>query len=307
MASLPDVSRRLVPLLLILSLCFPLFARRRAMHSVRRDVIERVVVVVLENTDPDDAERLPFLSRLASEGARLDQYYAIAHPSQPNYLAVAAGSTWGVDNDNVVTLDVPHLGDLLEKAHLDWRVYAEHYPGHCSLVSATEDLLYVRRHVPFLEFANVQRNAARCNARIVNATVFEADIATGNLPAFSLFIPNQRHNGHDTSPGHADAWLESRFGPLLTDERFTERTLLVVTFDESDSANLRVTTVLWGAGVRPGTTSTHRYDHYSLLRTIEELLRTGTLGQEDAKAEPIRDVLVTAALPHALPDALPEN
>jgi hypothetical protein len=305
------MSRRLVPLLLILSLAFPGFARRRAMHSVRRDVIERVVVVVLENTNADVAEQLPFLSRLASEGARLDQYYAIAHPSQPNYIAVAAGSTWGVDHDNVVTLDVAHLGDLLEKAHLDWRVYAEHYPGHCYLESATEDLLYVRRHVPFLEFANVQKNAARCNAHIVNATVFEADVATRSLPAFSLFIPNQRHNGHDTSPGHADAWLESRFGPLLNDERFTSRTLFVVTFDESDSTDLRVATVLWGAGVRTGSTSRHRYDHYSLLRTIEELLHLGTLGQQDARAEPIRDVLVPAAQPHALqdalPDALPEN
>jgi phosphatidylinositol-3-phosphatase len=35
----------------------------------------------------------PFLNGLASRGATFTQFYAITHPSEPNYLAVFSGST----------------------------------------------------------------------------------------------------------------------------------------------------------------------------------------------------------------------
>jgi hypothetical protein len=287
--------RPVAVLLLTLSLALPLSAaRRRAVRSPALEPIEHVFVVILENTDADVAENLPFLSRLASEGALLADYQSLTHPSQPNYIALAAGSTWGVDHDSVVTLDVPHLGDLLENAHRTWRVYAENYPGNCYLESATADRLYVRRHVPFLEFKNVVSDPARCASHVVDASVLDADIATRALPSFALYVPNQRNNGHDTTPGFADAWLESRFGALLKDSRFTRRTLFIVTFDESDSRDLRIWTLLWGTGVRQ-MVSTQRYDHYSLLRTIEELFGTGTLGQNDETADPISDAIMSTA------------
>lgn len=290
-------SRRAALLLLIAVFALPLTAavRRRAVHVAAPEPIEHVFVVVLENTDASTAESLPFLSRLASQGARLLRYESLTHPSQPNYIAMVAGSTHGVTGDSVVTLDVRHLGDVLEEANRTWRVYAENYPGNCYLESATPDRLYVRRHVPFIEFKNVQQNAARCSSHIVDATVLDADIATRALPSYALYIPNQRHNGHDTNAAYSDAWLESRFGPLLDDPRFTRRTLFVVTYDESEGSDLRIATVLWGAGVRR-TISTHPYDHYSLLRTIEELFGTESLGQNDAKAETLSDVIMSPAL-----------
>lgn len=296
---MPSRRAALLLLTLLFSLPLPAAARRRAMHSTAPEPIEHVFVVVLENADAATAEKLPFLQRLASQGARLAHFEAVTHPSQPNYIAMAAGSTWGVRGDSIVTLDVPHLGDLLEEANRTWRVYAENYPGHCYLESSTPDHLYVRRHVAFLEFVNVQQNATRCSSHIVDATVLDADIATRALPSYGLYIPNQQHNGHDTGVAYADAWLESRFGPLLNDPRFTRRTLFVVTFDESESEDFRIATVLWGAGVRH-VVSTHPYDHYSLLRTVEELFSAGSLGQEDARAEPLTDVLMSPALaPHS--------
>ena len=277
-------------LLLTLLLALPLGARTRAVHSPGLEPIEHVFIVILENEDPGVADDQPFFSRLAAHGARLDRYYSITHPSQPNYIALTAGTTWSTTNA-IVTLDVAHIGDLLEKAGRTWRVYAENYPGNCWLGTNTPDHLYVRRHVPFISFENVQKNPERCNSSIVNATQLDADIAAGSLPSYAMYIPNNRHNGHDTSASYADAWLESRFAPLLRDIRFTRNTLFIVTYDESAPANpnLRVATVLWGAGVIPGV-SMRRYDHYSLLRTVEELFGTGTLGQRDARAEPIADV-----------------
>jgi phospholipase C len=248
------------------------------------------MLVVLENADYDTARAQPFLARLAREGALLRQSFAVAHPSQPNYLALTAGTTHGVDSNTPVTLDIPHVGDLLEVEGRAWKVYAEGYPGQCFL--GPRSGAYVRRHVPFLSFKSVQGHPARC-ARIVDATELAADIRDGTLPDYALYVPDVRHDGHDTGVRAADEWLSETFGPLLRDPRLTESMVFMVTFDEGRRGwwgRNRVYTVVYGDRVIPGSVSDTRYDHYSLLRTIEELLGLGTLGQEDAKASPITGV-----------------
>ncbi len=246
----------------------------------------------MENGDADAVLQRPFVKRLAEEGALLANYHCITHPSQPNYIALTSGSTWGVTTDTTATLNVAHIGDLFDAAGLPWRAYVENYPGNCSLVHTAANGLYVRRHVPFLGYVNVQSNRQRCNTSIVDATRLDADIAAGSLPAFAFYVPNQQHNGHDTDVDTADAWMESRFGPLLRDRRFTDNTLFVLTYDESERTGLtRVTTVFHGAGVIPGSQTMLPYNHYDLLRTIEELFHVGTLGKNDTtEGEPIREV-----------------
>ncbi|HUR79825.1 MAG TPA: alkaline phosphatase family protein [Thermoanaerobaculia bacterium] len=268
-------------------------ARTRAAHHPLPPDIRHIFLVIMENQDADRVLQKPFVARLAAEGGLLANYHCIGHPSQPNYIALAAGSTWGVTDDATADLDVPHLGDLLDQRSLPWKVYAERYPGGCFLGHNADGGLYVRRHVPFLGFANMQKNTQRCAAHVVNATALDADIAARTLPAFAMYIPDQNHNGHDTSLDTADAWLESKFGPLLRDPRFTDHTLFVLTYDESEhTGTTQVTTVFWGAGVKRGTSTAHYYDHYDLLRTIENLLALPTLDQEDRKqGEAITEIL----------------
>ena len=40
------------------------------------------------------------MSNLAKEGILLDQYYAVTHPSEPNYLATIGGDFWGLPDDD---------------------------------------------------------------------------------------------------------------------------------------------------------------------------------------------------------------
>lgn len=249
---------------------------------------QKVFIVVLENTAYEDALAQPFLRDLAASGALLTNFFAETHPSFPNYVALTAGSTYGLTSNAEVTLDVPHIGDLLERAGRTWKAYAEGYPGGCFL--GTSAGAYVRRHVPFLSFANVQTDPARCQ-RIVDASVLAADVANGTLPDYGLYIPDLNNDGHDTGVAFADAWLARTFGPWLQDPRFTNGMLFVVTFDESPAnAPNHVYTGLYGPGVIPGSTSASRYDHYSLLRTIEDTFGLGTLGQHDATASAITGV-----------------
>ena len=117
--------------------------------------------------------------------------------------------------------------------------------------------------------------------------------APETLPAFSLYVPDLKNDGHDTGVADADRWLSHTFAPLLSDERFTDGLLLIVTFDEGRGGflpNNRVATVLVGDAVRPGATFDARTSHYSLLRLIEERLGLGSLGKGDATATPITGI-----------------
>jgi phospholipase C len=244
------------------------------------------MLVILENADYTTALAQPFLARLAREGGLLRQSFAGTHPSQPNYLALTAGHTYGVDSNEPVTLDVAHIGDLLEAKGRTWKVYAEGYPGHCFLGSRAGT--YVRKHVPFLSFKNVQTNPARCE-RIVDAAVLATDVRQGTLPDYAVYVPDVTHDGHDTGVRAADQWLAETFGPLLGDPRFMRDMVFIVTFDEGRGWWRRnhIYTVLYGDRVMPGSVSDTRYDHYSLLRTIEEILDLGSLGQYDTRASAI--------------------
>jgi hypothetical protein len=202
---------------------------------------------------------------------------------------MTAGTTSGVTTNGPVSLNVRHIGDLLEAKGKTWKVYAEGFPGHCFLGERSGT--YVRKHVPFLSFENIQKDPRRC-ANVVEASVLSADVATGNLPVYSLYIPDQRDDGHDTGPAFADRWMAQAFGPLLKNHVFMKGLLLVVTFDEadkSDPAN-HIYTVLTGESVFPGSASKSPYNHYSLLRTIEDALGLGSLGKSDASASPIAGV-----------------
>src|SRR5512140_3058933 len=139
---------------------------------------QHVFVVVLENEDETRAVLEPFMAQLAGRGALLRSFHAITHPSQPNYIALTSGSTYGVRTNLQVNLDVRHIGDLVEARNLRWKTYAESYPGDCYLgmyAGSRSTGEYVRRHVPFLSYRNVQRDPRRC-ANVVDARELERDV-----------------------------------------------------------------------------------------------------------------------------------
>jgi acid phosphatase len=295
---MPIPHRSVIYLFAVLSslLATPGFSgrQRAARPPLTIGAVHRVFVVVLENEDAGAALAQPFLASLAARGALLRNYHALTHPSQPNYIALMAGDAYGIRDDNPVTIDVPHLGDLLDAKGISWKVYVEDYPGGCFAGASSKDSdpgFYVRRHVPFIEFANVQNDPARCAAHIVPASQFDTDSQNQALPRFSFYVPDTIHDGHDTTVADADAWLRNTFESKLSDPDFMNGLLFVVVFDEGTlSGPNQVYCSLTGAGIVPGTISDSWYDHYSLLRTIEEIFHTGTLHRQDEGAPVIMDI-----------------
>jgi hypothetical protein len=247
---------------------------------------EKVMIIVLENADYKDALKQPAFSQLAQGGALFTDFNGEIHPSQGNYIAMASGSHYGVDSDKSVDLDVRHIGDLLEAKNKSWKAYLEDYPGGCFTGKRSQN--YVRKHNPFISFVNIQSDESRCKAHLVEASVLSQDVRNNKVPDYSLYVPNLKNDGHDTGVGYADRWFSRVFGPLLKDPNFMKNMLLVLTFDESEKYDgNHIFTAFYGDSVIPGSKSTARSDHYSVLRLIEDQFGLGNLGQEDRSASSI--------------------
>ena len=225
---------------------------------------DHVVVVVMENRSYDDIignPRAPYINGLAAGGALFTRSYAVAHPSQPNYLALFSGSTQGIDNDSCPhTFDAPNLGRSLLDAGRSFAGYSEGLPSPGSPICRRG--AYARKHAPWVNFRSVPASAN------LPFSAFPADPAA--LPDLSFVMPDLDHDMHDGSIGDADLWLRDHLATYVA-WAAGHNSLLVLTWDEDDrSESNRVVTVVTGAHVRPGRYD-ERLDHYRLLSTLEGL------------------------------------
>ncbi|ORY06578.1 hypothetical protein K493DRAFT_203225 [Basidiobolus meristosporus CBS 931.73] len=252
----------------------------------------RIMIVMLENTDFDVTARNQYFADLAKRGLLLTNFYGVTHPSKGNYIAQIYGSFEDLDDDSPRTFPGNNLVDLLEAKNISWKSYQEDYPGHCF---AGNTDLYFEKHNPFIAMENVRNQTERC-AKIVNASQLDKDIRVGTLPNLIYFTPNILNDAHDTDISFAANWLRKFIEPKISNVNFMQGMLVVITFDERgsfDSMNdpdNKVFTILLGSGIKQGLDST-RYDHYSLLRTVEDNWSLGTLLRNDTKAYPFKRLI----------------
>ncbi len=251
---------------------------------------ERVVVIVFENKAPAAVlgnRDAPTFNSLASRNAVLSRYSSITHPSLPNYLALVSGSTHGIRSDCTSCLvSGPSLADTLERAHKTWKTYAEGLPraGYTGCCSRR----YAKKHVPFLYFRRVVSNPARLG-QVVPLSRLSRDLAAGQLPDFSLVVPDLCHDMHNCPVSAGDAWLGRFLPPLLRNDQLANAVVFVV-FDEPPRGTGTLAPALAvGPLVRQGSVLARRTSHYGLLRTIEDAWGLPRLGRS-ARAAPITGV-----------------
>ena len=249
---------------------------------------KRVIMVVLENASYFATSHQMYFQQLSAKGAVMANMWAEIHPSQGNYIAMVAGDSYGIDYDTDININVRHIGDLLEEAKKDWRVYAEDYPGDCFKGEDYKD--YVRKHNPFISFVNVQNDRARCD-KIKGGDAFDADYKNKALPEFSFYVPTLKNDGHDTGIDFSGNWVTTKFKKMLKDKNFMKDTLFVVTFDESQwLASDQIYTVFIGGNIVPGALSHQRLNHYNILSTIEQEFGLKSLGVKDRVSTPITGI-----------------
>ena len=158
---------------------------------------------------------------------------------------------------------------------------------------------YADRHNPFLYFPDVIGDQARCNAHQRPFTDLAKNLRADTLPAFSFITPDTCNDGHD------DPCAGQKIGGLTTVDLFLRKNLpsllsylakhnglLVINFDEGFTPSPaavaasptdylcstcaghgvggRTGAILISPRLKQGAVVTTGYDHYSLLRTIED-------------------------------------
>ncbi len=268
---------------------------------------QHVFLFYFENEDYNQVignlKQAPYMNSLRSHGAVLSQFYAEEHPSDANYLSVAGGSTFGIPLDDpeeenpLYTINAPNIGDLVDTARESWKAYLQSANGPCD---DTVHGYYWDDDQPMMYFKDVRDRPSYCASHVVPLEELTSDLSsTSTTPNFAWVSPDDCSDVEGCGIAAGDAFLKTELTAILNSPAWkTQRSLAIITFDEDgmdfQHPAQRVPTIILGSqGVRQGYTSTTRYTHYSLLRTIEAALGLGTLTANDRYAQPVNDIFDT--------------
>ncbi|GGA52359.1 hypothetical protein GCM10010981_47280 [Dyella nitratireducens] len=285
---------------------------------------DHVFMVMMENTNYDevigDTTDAPFINSLASQGTLLDNYSGVYHPSDENYLAIAGGNTFvqGAIYYPNIKVTAQHIGDELEAAGKTWKAYEQGMGTPCN-TSNNNDSYYEPDDAPFINFTNISSNPTRCAAHLFDTTQLITDLqSAATTPNFSWIAADDYYDGESSGDGSAQSlqvqngWLQQTLQPIFNSPAWTQqRSLLILTWDESaSSTGNHIATILVGSpgAVQAGYVSNTSYNHYSVGRTIENVLGIASLTHNDQYAQPINDAFVatqaitTPSLANSMPN-----
>jgi phosphatidylinositol-3-phosphatase len=236
-------------------------------------------------------------------------YTDFVGPVGPDGIAVGQGC--------VYPSAVKTVGDQLEAKGLTWKQYAEdmgtpcRHPAlnsHDDTQSARAKDQYAARHNPFVYFHSIIDRPI-CNTNVLDLKALPADLASG-APSYSFITPDLCSDGHDEPcidkrPGglvSANDFLKTWIPRIASSSSYADGGLIIVTFDESESGaedccgepvgpntpnnggltqgngGGRTGAVLISPYIKAGSVNNTPYNHYSLLRSAEDLFGLAHLG-----------------------------
>lgn len=238
--------------------------------------ITKVLVFVIENHSMSQMRTgMPWVYNQALSYGYTTRYHAIRHPSLPNYLSIAGGSTFGVADDADPSVHplggASVFGRALSSGHTA-KLYAESMPSNCYQYPAGN---YAVKHNPWAYFT-AERSA--CGRRDVPLSALAGDTTNGRLPSVGMVIPNLCNDAHNCSLATANRWLRAKVGAVKAGPDFTSgRLAIVITADEDDhnESNLVLTVVMQRSlhGRVVGTA----LNHYGLSRSLSQVTHTSPL------------------------------
>ena len=250
-----------------------------------------VIWLWMENQSYDEvigARSAPYLTSLAAKCGLATNYHNITHPSLPNYIAATSGLR-GHELDPFRSDCDPsrkcstRAQSIFAQAP-SWRAYEESMPQPCDRASSG---LYAARHNPPAYFSSL----SGCTQSDLPLRALDHDLSNGSLPAFSFVTPNVCHDAHDCPLRKGDRWLARTVPRIVQSASYRAgHTVLFVTFDEGEGGSsntcatnqadvgCHVATVIVSPSTPAGRRSAELFNHYSLLRTTEDLLGLPPLG-----------------------------
>lgn len=257
-----------------------------------------VFIIVMENLGYRAALTLPHVAALAAQGAIATDYYAVTHPSLPNYLALTSGRTLVTSDCTACLQNVPNLASAAAAAGISWGAYMQGLPRPCFLGAWSLLGLYAGKHDPFRYYTDVRNDPAQCG-RIQPLPVLEAALPRGAVPRLVWITPNLCDDMHSCPRVIGDRWLGAFVPRILASPAWRNGGVLFITWDEAAGADTRgccglarggghVLTLVFAPGLPAGERVALPYDHYSLLATVADGLGLPLLGHAaDPGSQPL--------------------
>ena len=277
-------------------------------------VYDHILIVIEENKYYDEiigSKNAPYMNTLRTEGANLTKMFAEEHHSEGNYFWLFSGSNQHVGFADVIpnsmnNQDYPfkahNLGEQLIAKGYSFRGFSEGLPATGSSVERDKPLLYARKHVPWISFANLPNGTNADSSVNLQFNQFPSDYS--KLPTVCFVIPNLIDDMHDgpsrESVRTGDRWLQEKLDAYYRWAK-SNNSLLIVTFDENedrthitgltDPADTerdrqnRIPTIIAGAHIIPGDYAEGKgITHVNILRTLEAMYGLERCGAQQSFA-----------------------
>jgi hypothetical protein len=183
-------------------------------------------------------------------------------------------------------------------------------PDHTETAAANDQ--YATKHNPFVYFHSIIDDQPKCGAHVVDLSQLDNDLTSASTtPSYSFITPDLCSDGHDsscadgTSPGGyagIDNFLSTWIPKIKGSAAYADGGLIIVTFDEADASKDatsccsepaspntphnggggdgggRTGAVLLSPSIMAGTKNDTPYNHYSMLRSVEDFFGLSHLG-----------------------------
>lgn len=215
----------------------------------------------------------PYFNQIKAQCGYASNYRSVtACNSNPEYIAAASGSPQGICSNTTPAAHPVNANNIFRQADLagrTWKSYQESMVGNCR---KTDNSGYAVRHnaAPYFVAPNGANSCTTNDVPLPASPSFASDL--------TIVEPNLCNSMHDCSVTTGDNWLKGFLPKVIASPDYQAgRTMVVVTFDEGSGGSEVLFTLVMSKFVKPGTVSPQAFNHYSLLRTTQNVLGVGCL------------------------------
>lgn len=219
-------------------------------------------------------------------------------PSEPHYVWMEAGTNQFSDHTFVADGDPTQTNSTGSTAHLvtqirdanngsSWMSYQQGINNETGKCPIRSDHFYAAKHNPFVFFRDVvgsppSKTNAYCIAHHKDYTLLAADLVNSTVATYNFISPNLCNDMHGAvgcpilnQIKSGDTWLKNNLPPII-DYVNTHNGVIFLVWDEGSSTKL-MPFIAIGPHVKAGYTSTVRYDHSALLKSVEKIVQVPIL------------------------------
>jgi len=294
----------------VLALCLVFAASARRVQAQTFPQYDHVFLLVMESENfkaiIGNADA-PILNALAQDYGLATNYSGVGDPSEPNYVGMLGGDTFGLNNDDPYwfpghTINASNLMTQLEAAGKTWRGYFQNMPypgyrGYCypdkCLGIPDADTQYVAKHNGIVNFANMQNPTEF--GKMFPFAQLSADLAANTVSNFSYIVPDECHDMHGAPPwcvdsgptssvqqsfliAQGDAFVGTLVNAITSSSIWQAgNNAIVITFDEGNTATSNVATIVVTSHGPRGVRDKTSLNHFSLLASLEQTFGLGCL------------------------------